>query len=182
MKKNNIAFLDRDGVINVDRKDFVKKWSEFVFEDGVFDALRELREMGFLLAIVTNQSCVGRGIIPLNVVQHVHAKMTSELERHGIIIENIYVCPHGPDDGCDCRKPLPGNVLKGIEELDANVESSFMAGDSERDLEAGRAAGLKTVLVKRNGREVSEKWKTRPDGLADSVKGLPKAIMELFNE
>lgn len=149
-----MAFLDRDGVINrkMPEGDYVKSWEEFHFLPGVLTAIRMLKEIGFLVVVVTNQRCVSRGIITEEELAAIHSKMEREVVGAGGSIDAVYFCPHGSDHGCGCRKPEPGMILKAIGDftekgIKIDIASSFIVGDSEKDIMAGRAAGLFTVKV-----------------------------------
>jgi histidinol-phosphate phosphatase family protein len=179
MPLNKAVFLDRDGVINVDCPDFAKSWDEFVFTEGIAGVLRALKKMGCLLVLVTNQSCVGRGIIGIEVVESIHAQMQAELEKQGAALDAVYVCPHAPNDGCSCRKPATGSFERAIRELQIDPAQSFMVGDAERDIIAGRRIGLKTILVRTGRAKNMDRWETKPDKIVESVRDLPAAIKEL---
>jgi D-sedoheptulose 7-phosphate isomerase len=142
-----VIFLDRDGVINENREDYVKSWQEFVFLPNAKEAFKLLTENNFKIIIVTNQSVVGRGIITEKQLQEIHKKMLEELESEGVKIEKIYYCPHTPWDNCTCRKPKPGMLLKASEELRIDLKDVWFIGDDKADLGAGNAARCKTLLV-----------------------------------
>ncbi len=149
-----MAFLDRDGVINrkMPEGDYVKSLEEFHFLPGVLPAIRMLKEVGFLVVVVTNQRCVSRGIITEEELGAIHKKMEEEVAMAGGAIDALYFCPHGSDHGCGCRKPEPGMIFKAINDFADNgvkidMASSFIVGDSPKDIAAGRAAGLFTVKV-----------------------------------
>jgi histidinol-phosphate phosphatase family protein len=149
MKKQTKAavFLDRDGVINEDRADYVKNWGEFRFIRGVRRALGRLREFGFPVVVVTNQSAVNRGLLSLETLNEIHTRMSREVARKGGIISGIYFCPHHPEEGCHCRKPRTGLLRRAARELNLDLSKSFMVGDTLRDLRAGKRAGCRTMLV-----------------------------------
>ncbi len=158
--KIQVVFLDRDGVINVNRDDYVKSWSEFEFLPGAKDAIKMLNETNYWVIIVTNQSPIGRGIFDHNTLEEIHNKMLQELSDAGAHIDAIYYCPHSPDDECGCRKPKPGLLIRAAEELNIDLTNSWLIGDSEGDIEAGKAAGCKTFKV------------TEINGLIDIVKTI----------
>ncbi|MDI6856133.1 MAG: D-glycero-beta-D-manno-heptose 1,7-bisphosphate 7-phosphatase [Candidatus Thermoplasmatota archaeon] len=147
MKKSKAIFLDRDGVINRNRADYVKNWQEFVFLPNAKEAIKLLTDKNFKIIIVTNQSAVGREIITEEQLQEIHRKMVKELEKAGGKIEKIYYCPHAPWDNCKCRKPKPGMLLKASQELGIDLKKAFFIGDDKKDLEAGKAVGCKTLIV-----------------------------------
>ena len=140
-------FLDRDGVINENRNDYVKSWDEFVFIPGVKEAIRRINGSDWLLILVTNQSPIGRGIFPTDRLEEIHMLMLQELGKSGCHIDAIYYCPHSPNDNCNCRKPKPGLILKAAHDFNIDLSASWMVGDSGTDLEAGVAAGCNTIKV-----------------------------------
>ncbi len=148
------VFLDRDGTIN-EEKDYLWRVEEFTFIDGAVEAIRLLKDAGYLVVVVTNQSGIGRGYYGEADLERLHSHMQSELERVGAAVDDYYFCPHHPHHGvgsyaveCSCRKPLPGMVLQAVRELDIDVASSWMVGDKKADMEAGRAAGCRTIMVR----------------------------------
>jgi D-glycero-D-manno-heptose 1,7-bisphosphate phosphatase len=140
-------FLDRDGVINRRRADHVKSWAEFEFLPEALEGLRDMTRTGAPVVLVTNQSAVGRGMISEAELAAIHERMLSEIAAAGGRIDAIYACLHTPFDGCDCRKPAPGLLLRAAADLGLRIESSVMVGDSVSDLEAARAAGCTPVLL-----------------------------------
>ena len=141
------VFLDRDGVINENRGDYVKCWEEFVFLPGVFAPLRRLAESEFAVVVITNQSAVGRGLISHLKLEAIHERMTQDIEQHGGRVDAVLCCPHLPEDKCDCRKPRPGLLLQAATRLDLDLSRSFLVGDAHSDAEAALKAGCQPVLV-----------------------------------
>ena len=139
--KNKAVFLDRDGVINID-KNYVYKIEDFEFVDGIFEKLRDYQKRGYLLIVVTNQSGIGRGYYTEEDFQKLTSYMLSELEKEGIKIAKVYHCNHSPEEGCECRKPNPGMLLKAKEEFNIDMKNSIMIGDKESDMEACKRAGV----------------------------------------
>jgi len=134
-------FLDRDGVINEDAG-YVYRREDFVFKDGIFEALRKFAQAGYALVVVTNQSGIGRGYYTLEQFDELCRFMLSEFEKRGVKIEKIYFCPHAPEALCDCRKPEPGMLLRAANELNINLARSIMIGDKDSDVQAGQSAGV----------------------------------------
>jgi D-glycero-D-manno-heptose 1,7-bisphosphate phosphatase len=147
MKK--AAFLDRDGVINQKAPEggYILRWEEFQLLPAVSEAITLLNRGGFLVVVVTNQQCVARGLITMEGLEEIHDKMRSQLAATGARIDAVYYCPHGSEESCDCRKPGAGMLLAAAKEHKIHLEDSWMIGDSERDIAAGRSAGCSTVLI-----------------------------------
>lgn len=144
------VLLDRDGIINVNRDDYVKSWAEFVFLPNAVAAIALLARLPVGIFVVTNQSVVGRGIITRAQLDAVHTRMTERIVSAGGRMDGIYVCPHAPWAGCTCRKPEPGLLLQAAAEHNLDLTRSFMVGDSTVDIHAARAAGCTAVLVGAN--------------------------------
>ena len=142
-----LIILDRDGVINQDSDDYVKSLEEWIPLEGSCEAIADLSKAGFTIAVATNQSGLARGYFSVNDLEAMHGRMNALVEEAGGEITTIKYCPHGPDDGCDCRKPLPGLVDQIEEELGISAEGAWFIGDSLRDLQAGLAKGCKPALV-----------------------------------
>jgi len=150
------VFLDRDGVLTRERPDYVKTPDELEILPGIEAPLREIQKRGFQIVIITNQSVVGRGLTTHDEMSRIHEKLRVELARLGCRIDAIYYCPHRPDDGCNCRKPEPGLILKASRELGIDTAKSWMIGDKEMDLEAARRAGCRGIRVPTNGNGLKE--------------------------
>jgi len=144
------VFLDRDGVLTRERPDYVKTPNELEILPRIGPPLRALRERGFRLVIVTNQSVVGRGLATHEDLGRIHEKLQSELKRMGCYVDAIYYCPHVPEERCSCRKPQPGLLLKAAKDLGIDLDDSWMIGDKEIDLEAAKRAGCRGVRVETN--------------------------------
>lgn len=141
------VFLDRDGVIIENRSDYVKSWEEVRFLPGALEALRRLNRTEYALVLVTNQSAVGRGIISLDRAMEINRRVIAEIEAQGGRIDASYVCPHRPDEGCNCRKPAPGMLLRAAKELELDLAHSYAIGDAVSDIEAAQAIGARGILV-----------------------------------
>ena len=141
------VFLDRDGVINENRSDYVRSPDQLVYLPGVFDALRLLAATNYRVVVVSNQSAVGRGIISLAQAHAINSKVVEQVRGYGGRIDVAYLCPHHPRDRCDCRKPKPGMLLRAAKELNLDLEHSFLIGDAVTDCEAARAAGVRCLMV-----------------------------------
>ena len=138
---SKILLLDRDGIINID-KGHVYKIEDFEFQEGIFDLCRRFSKAGYLIAVVTNQAGIAKGLYTLSDLEKLNEFMTKEFEKEGIKISGIYYCPHHPNDNCLCRKPKPGLILKALEDLNGNAKESVLVGDKISDIEAGYNAGI----------------------------------------
>ncbi|WP_047382998.1 D-glycero-beta-D-manno-heptose 1,7-bisphosphate 7-phosphatase [Cetobacterium sp. ZWU0022] len=148
-----VIFLDRDGTINIE-KSYLHKWEDFEFEINVIEGLKALKSLGYEFIVVTNQSGIARGYYTEEDLKTLNSEMVKKLNEYDIDILECYYCPHHPEKGleeykksCDCRKPNPGMLLEGIKKYNIDVKNSFMIGDKKSDLEAGKNAGLKSILI-----------------------------------
>lgn len=148
---NKAVFLDRDGVINTERNDYVWKVNEFVLNNTVQESLAELKRRGFLLIVVTNQGGIDKGLYTKNEVEQCHKKMKDELAKSGVTLDEIYYCSHHPDfSNCICRKPDSLFIEKAIARFDIDTAASFFIGDRERDIQAAEKAGVRGILINCN--------------------------------
>ena len=143
---NKAVFLDRDGVINLD-KAYVSKIEDFEFCEGVFEALKHFQNLGYLLIVVTNQPGIGRGFYSEEDFQILSDWMQKELLHVKIKIDAIYHCPHAPEANCACRKPKSGMFFKAIEDFDIDVANSWMIGDKQTDMDAAIGAGIPNTIL-----------------------------------
>jgi D-glycero-D-manno-heptose 1,7-bisphosphate phosphatase len=143
------VFLDRDGVINRNRPrgDYVKSWQEFQFLPGARGAIAKLTQAGFRLIVITNQACVGKGIVSWDEVQQIHELMMQEIACSGGRIEAVLCCPHVPGEGCHCRKPAPGLLKHAQEEYNVDLGQAILVGDSVIDVQAAAAVDMPAVLL-----------------------------------
>jgi D-glycero-D-manno-heptose 1,7-bisphosphate phosphatase len=148
--KAQAVFLDRDGVINSDRSDFVKSWEDFEFLPSSLEALATLSQTPHRIVIITNQSGVGRGFLTEAELQQIHARMIDRVCASGGRIDAVYYCPHLPDAGCGCRKPAPGLFFEAARDFAIDLTYSWAIGDSARDVEAANRAGVQAILVERS--------------------------------
>ena len=178
------AFLDRDGVINLDHG-YVSRREDFTFVPGVLDGARHLHALGFALVVVTNQSGIGRGLYSISDYEQLTTWMKGRFAAEGAPLAGVYYCPHHPTDAkddyrksCDCRKPAPGMLLAAARDLDLDLGASVLFGDKESDLLAAVAAGVPVrVLLGTDAR-----WTPavpEPTGLATAVfQRLDEAIAD----
>ena len=164
----SLIILDRDGVINEDSDDYIKSPEEWVAIPGSAEAIARLGKAGYRVVVATNQSGVGRGYYDLDTLGAIHDKMCAAVEGAGGHIDGIFFCPHGPDEGCECRKPRPGLIDQIMESFDTDVAGCVIVGDSARDLECGVQRGCRPVLVRTGKGE-----RTLAKGLSPSLGEVP---------
>lgn len=147
------VFLDRDGVLirKAPEGQYITAWEQVEFLPGVGLALRKLKQNGFLLIIVTNQSAVARNELPVDILESIHKRMQHRLELENAGIDGIYYCPHDRDGNCDCRKPRPQMLLQAADEHGIDLQQSWMVGDAASDIQAGRTAGCRTIWLRPAG-------------------------------
>ena len=147
-EKNKAVFLDRDGVLNQEMGDYVCKIEDFHVLDN-FATLKELQNRGYLLIVATNQGGLAKGWYTEEQLAGMHQHLKDVYAAHGVKFTDIYYCPHHPNftGECDCRKPKPGMLLRGIAQYNIDPARSYFIGDRERDIEAGTQAGVKGILI-----------------------------------
>ncbi|MCK4239835.1 MAG: D-glycero-beta-D-manno-heptose 1,7-bisphosphate 7-phosphatase [Candidatus Lokiarchaeota archaeon] len=146
--KKRAIFLDRDGVINIE-VEYLSDPKNFEFIEGSVEALRILKQKGFILIIITNQAGIARGYYTKEALNEIHKKMNRLLKEQDVVLDDIFYCPHHPDftEECECRKPKPGMIFKARDKYNINLKKSYMVGDTLKDIEAGHKAQCFTVLV-----------------------------------
>lgn len=155
------VFLDRDGVICQNREDHVKSWEEFTFLPNVLPALQQLARTHLRIVVVTNQAVINRRLISVETLEEIHTRMVAEVRAAGGRIDAIYYCPHRPEEECPCRKPQPGMLLQAAKDLGIELTNSYLIGDAESDLLAGKAAGCRwryLVLTGRGWQQLYRSW------------------------
>ncbi len=186
---NKAAFLDRDGVINLKAPEgqYVTRWEEVRILPGVATAIAMLNKAGFRVIVVSNQRCVAKGLVTSTQVEALHRRICRELAGLGAVIDAVYFCPHEAGHGsghgsghettpaCACRKPAPGMLLQAAKDHQIDLSASWMIGDSEADVAAGKNAGCKTVLI---GRRTNSSAGA-PDLIAPSLLDATRKILEL---
>jgi D-glycero-D-manno-heptose 1,7-bisphosphate phosphatase len=143
----DLVILDRDGVINEDRADFVRSPGQWVPVPGSLEAIARLCAAGVRVAVATNQSGIGRGLYDEAALAAIHRRMRSEIIKYGGDLDAIVYCPHHPDDDCDCRKPRAGLLQQLAASYDRSLTGVPCIGDAQRDLEAAAAVGARPILV-----------------------------------
>jgi D-glycero-D-manno-heptose 1,7-bisphosphate phosphatase len=146
--KNKAVFLDRDGVLNQEMGDYVCRFEDFHVLNN-FKALKTLQDRGYLLIVATNQGGLAKGWYTEDELAKMHHHLKTVYKEHGVEFTDMFYCPHHPQftGECDCRKPKPGLLLKGIEKYHIDPAQSYFIGDRDRDVEAGTAAGVKGILI-----------------------------------
>jgi D-glycero-D-manno-heptose 1,7-bisphosphate phosphatase len=174
-------FLDRDGVIIENCSDYVRHWDDVRFIPQALEALASIRTNSLKIVVVTNQSAVGRRLIPLETALQINQRIIETVERQGGRIDGSFICPHAPQDNCDCRKPRPGLFYQAAQALTLDLGRSYLIGDALSDLLAGQAAGLRKTILVRTGRGAEQESLARPaelkpfltfDTLADALAAL----------
>lgn len=169
MHQAPVVLLDRDGTIIADRH-YLADPDQVELLPRAAEGLRRLRRAGCKLAVITNQSGVGRGLFSLETLQRIHGRMMELLLAEGVEIEGIFFCPHTPDDSCDCRKPQPGLIQQAAEALGFRPAECFVVGDKPCDVELGQAVGARTVLVRTGyGAAVDAEKSCNPDYTVDDL-------------
>jgi D-glycero-D-manno-heptose 1,7-bisphosphate phosphatase len=152
------VFLDRDGVIN--RKppegQYVTRWEDFHILPGVVEGVALLNRAGFCVIVVTNQRCIAKGLMTVAELEKIHQRMSEILARGGATIDGIYYCPHELEPSCNCRKPAPGMLLDAAHSRGIELPASWMIGDSDIDMEAGKNAGCRTARLRATNETVNE--------------------------
>lgn len=163
-----VVFLDRDGVIIENRKNYVRDWSQVVILPKAIDAIVTLHQKYlYRVVIVTNQSAIGRGLMSLSAAQDINRQLVKIIKSKGGQIEGVYMCPHKPEELCDCRKPKPGLFFQAARDLSIDLGQSWMVGDAWSDLLAGQEAGLRGVIMVKTGRGSEQLLQLQPKTLRD---------------
>ncbi|HIF9378990.1 TPA: D-glycero-beta-D-manno-heptose 1,7-bisphosphate 7-phosphatase [Photobacterium damselae] len=172
------VFIDRDGVINVDHG-YVHTTDDFEYVEGVFAACKKLKEMGYLLVLVTNQSGIARGMFTEDEFLSLTEWMDWNFVDNGVEFDGIYYCPHHPEgqgdyrQECDCRKPKPGMLISARDYLKIDMAQSVMIGDKADDMTAAKAAEVGMKILVRTGKPVTEVGEQLADVVLDSVADVP---------
>lgn len=143
-----LVILDRDGVINHDSDDYIKSLDEWIPIPGSIEAIAALSKAGYLIGVATNQSGLARGYFDEIALAHMHTQLSTLVEDAGGRIDALCYCPHGPEEGCNCRKPAPGLLLQISAELQTPLAGAWYVGDAKKDVELALATGCKPILVR----------------------------------
>lgn len=168
--------IDRDGTINVE-KHYLSDPDQLELYPGAGAAIRRLNQAGYGVAVITNQSGIARGYFDLATLGRIHARLGELLAAEGARVDGIYLCPHGPDDECACRKPLPGMVEQAVAEHGFDPRAAVMIGDKEVDVELGRDVGAATFLVRTGHGRKAEAEGTRADHVVDDLPAAVEIIL-----
>ncbi len=171
---DKIVFLDRDGVINIE-KDYLYKIEDFEFIDGTFDSLNYLSNLGYKFVIITNQSGIGRGYYTKEDFDKLTTWMLEQFNKNGIKIQAVYYCPHNPLDNCSCRKPNIAMIEKASKILDIDYDNSWLIGDKSSDIQTAINANIKNTIQVRSGHKFDDK-KSKANFVVDSLKNIPSII------
>ncbi|MCC3646347.1 HAD family hydrolase [Cytobacillus oceanisediminis] len=183
--KKKALFLDRDGVINIEKK-YVFKIKDFEFVEGIFEVLHHFQKEGYVLIIITNQAGIGRGYYTEDDFRIVNDWMLKQFEVNGIFITKVYYCPYHPEFGLGsykknafCRKPKPGMILDAKKEFNLDLSKSILIGDKESDIEAGVGAGINTnvLIVSSNKQNLQE---SRASIVINNIKDLIKIFPSIL--
>ena len=183
MKK--IIFLDRDGVINKDpggwtEYSYVTRWEDFHFIPRAKEALKLLSDSGYDIIIISNQGGVSKKYFSAEELKEVTDKMLQAIEAAGAKIKKVHYCVHQDSDNCDCRKPKTGMLKRAEKELGIKCRGAFFIGDSKVDVDAGKAMGLKTVLILSGKTDLKdvEGWEAKPDQIFQDLLEAVKFILQ----
>lgn len=180
MFKPRLIILDRDGVINQDSDQFIKSPAEWQAIPESLSAIAKLNDAGFNVVVATNQSGIARGYFSAETLKNIHQKMETELAAHHGKIAGIFVCPHGPEDNCICRKPKPGLLLEIAKKFNVQPKEMLSIGDSMRDILAAHAAGAHAVLVKtgKGAKTIASATKKFNVPIFDDLAAAVEAILQ----
>lgn len=174
------VFLDRDGVLNADRVDFVKSVEELIILPGALDAVARLNRAGFPVVVVSNQSCIGQGLLTWDALQSITDSLHRTIRQAGGEVLQFYYCPHTAKDRCDCRKPQPGMLLRAAQDWNLDTSRSFIVGDTLRDIAAGKNAGCRAALVLSGATtlDMVNVFDPMPDYIADDLADAADWILD----
>lgn len=176
-----LVILDRDGVINYESDAYIKSPEEWLPIPGSLDAIARLHRGGFVVVVATNQAGVGRNLFDLAVLDAIHRKMQSAVERAGGKLDGVFVCPHAPWDHCECRKPKPGLLRQIAERFRVSLRGVPVIGDSLKDIQAAERVGARPILVRTGCGEKT--WQSLEDkGRVEVFTDLAAAASHLLKE
>jgi len=168
------VFLDRDGVVNVE-KNYLYKIEDFEFIEGIFESLKKVQALGYKIFIITNQSGIGRGYYTKKDFEKLTSWMLQEFRNNEIVISQVEFCPHGPDDNCLCRKPKTGMIDKILEKHNIDLKNSWLVGDKSSDIRCAQNAGISNTIQVQSGHKF-DKTASEADYICESIKDIEKII------
>jgi len=179
---NRAAFLDRDGVINRKAPDeqYVTRWEDFHLLPGVVEGIAQLNRAGLRVIVVTNQRCVAKGLLTEAELKNLHRQMSEHLAQAGATIDAIYYCPHELEVSCGCRKPAPGMLLTAARFHGLDLAASWMIGDSDSDIQAGKNAGCRTARLSGKNQKETKSGTALPDDADIIASSLLDAIHQIL--
>lgn len=149
-------FLDRDGVLIENRDEYVLSWADVVILPGALEALAKASRSPYKIVIVTNQSAIGRGLISLSMAEEINHQLLKKIHEAGGRVDGVFMCPHRPEESCNCRKPQPGLLFQAAQALSLDLNRSILIGDALSDITAGQAAGIAQTILVQTGRGKSQ--------------------------
>jgi D-glycero-D-manno-heptose 1,7-bisphosphate phosphatase len=176
MNRRRFVLLDRDGTLIVEQH-YLSRVEDLQLLPASAEGLRQMQQLGLGLAVITNQSGIARGYFDRAAVDLLHDRLRQLLHEEGVRLEGIYVCPHGPDDGCPCRKPGTALVVQAAAELGFEPQQAFVIGDKASDVELGQRLGATTLLVRTGyGARCAQEGKVRPDFVTNDLAEAAQII------
>ena len=178
LKQSPAVFLDRDGTINEEVL-YLHEPEKFKLLPNVLEGIKKFREMGYKIVIVTNQPGIGMGYFTEEDFYRVNREMLKQFSKSGILVDKIYFCPHSKAENCPCRKPNTALIQRAKEELNLDLNHSFIIGDKTSDIETGKRAGIKTILVKTGFKGKDGEYPVEPDFVADDLLHAAQIVLSL---
>lgn len=173
MKK--ALFLDRDGVINIE-KNYLYKIEDFEFFEGTFETLKKVQNLDYKIFIITNQSGIKRGYYTKEDFHKLNSWMVKEFEKNGVKISEVKFCPHGPDDNCNCRKPKTAMIDEILKKHDIDLENSWLVGDKNSDIKCAKNANIKNTIQVKSGHKF-DKNDSEADYICETIKDISDIIL-----
>ena len=179
---SHLVLIDRDGTINVE-KHYLSSPDQIKLLAGTSEGIKLLREIDCNIAVITNQSAIGRGFFNLDKLEDIHQRLNKILENEDTKVDAIYFCPHLPEDECDCRKPAINMAEKAASKFNADLSDSFVIGDNVCDIELGKNINATTFLVRTGyGKTVEKEKKVKPDYIVDNLLEAAKIIKQIIKK